>query len=96
MAQGQKTGGRKEGTPNKVTQATRERLKAVLENELEHLPVLFEEVSARDRLQFLVKLIPYIVPQAEHDAQEDGTEKSNFFEQINQQIMDKMEGGKTS
>jgi len=90
MAKGQKTGGRKAGTPNKITQSTRDRLKDVLDCELDNLPLLFEEVTARDRLQFIVKLIPYIIPQAEANAPEELTKKPNFFDQVNKQILDSM------
>lgn len=88
MAQGQKTGGRKEGTPNKVTQAMRERLNTVLESELDQLEELFEEVSARDRLQFIIKLIPYIIPQAENETDQVISEKPNFFDLVNKQVVD--------
>lgn len=88
MAQGQKTGGRKEGTPNKVTQAMRERLNTVLESELDQLDELFEEVSARDRLQFIIKLIPYIIPQAENETDQVISEKPNFFDLVNKQVVD--------
>jgi hypothetical protein len=89
MAKGQKTGGRKEGTPNKVTKGMRDRLTSVLQSELDHLPELFEEVTARDRLQFIIKLIPYIIPQAEIEADQVISGKPNFFDLVNKQVVDR-------
>ena len=92
MAKGQKTGGRKEGTPNKVTQAMRDRLQDVLEGELANLGDLIEEVSARDRLQFIIKLIPFLLPKAEYENEEHKSMEPSFFELVNQQIIKTKKG----
>jgi len=91
MAAGIKTGGRKPGTPNKVTRTIREMLQEILEGELNNLPSLLEGVNPRDRLQFIAKLLPYVIPQVETDIQDEGQTKPNFFDLVNQQILEKMD-----
>jgi hypothetical protein len=61
----QKTGGRKEGTPNKVTRELRETLKVTLANELEQIPELLNELSTEKRLDYLMKLLPYVLPKVQ-------------------------------
>ena len=63
MAKGIKTGGRTKGTPNKLTSEIKETLKDVLSNEIENLPHRLSELDVKDRLDVLVKLIPYILPK---------------------------------
>ena len=63
MAVGAKTGGRKAGTPNKVTREIRERLKDVLYNELDNLPDLLEGLSAKERVEVVIRLAPFVLPK---------------------------------
>lgn len=60
---GKKFGGRTKGTPNKITSEIKETLKEVLSNEIENLPHRLSELDVKDRLDVLVKLIPYILPK---------------------------------
>jgi hypothetical protein len=61
----EKTGGREKGTPNKVTRELRETLKATLANELEQIPELLNELSTEKRLDYLMKLLPYVLPKVQ-------------------------------
>lgn len=63
MANGWKTGGRKAGTPNRVTNDLREALQGVLETEIGLIPKHLAELDTRDRLAVLVKLLPYVLPR---------------------------------
>ncbi len=63
MAKGFKTGGRKKGTPNKLTREVRESLSAIIDNELEQLPEWLEQLDTKDRLDVLCKLLPYVLPK---------------------------------
>lgn len=63
--QGVKTGGRKAGTPNRVTKELRETLKAVIDRELEQITVTLEALPARERLDVVIKLLPYCMPKVE-------------------------------
>lgn len=65
MARGYKTGGREQGTPNKVTRDVREVLKSIVEDELKSLPEKLKELDSKDRLEIVVKLLPYVVPRLE-------------------------------
>lgn len=62
-----KTGGRQAGTPNRTTADIRQKLKAVLEAELDQLPALLEGMSPDQRLNIVLKLCPYVLPKAPED-----------------------------
>ena len=65
---GAKTGGRQKGTPNKLTKELKAVLQGIVTSELERLPESLKKLDDKDRLQFLVKIIPYVLPklQTEH------------------------------
>ena len=62
---GKKFGGRKKGTPNKLTTELRATLKNILCKEIENLPEHFNKLDAKDRIELLVKLLPYAMPKVE-------------------------------
>jgi hypothetical protein len=61
--QGKKTGGRTAGTPNKVTSELRKTLKAIVASELECLPGTLGGLPPRERLDLLIKLLPFCMPK---------------------------------
>jgi hypothetical protein len=61
--QGKKTGGRVAGTPNKVTSELRKTLKGIIASELESLPGTLGELPPRERLDLLIKLLPFCMPK---------------------------------
>lgn len=61
--QGKKTGGRVAGTPNKVTSELRKTLKGIVAGELESLPGTLGELPPRERLDLLIKLLPFCMPK---------------------------------
>lgn len=68
-----KVGGRKQGTPNVVTKELRTVLKQFVRSELETLPSRLQAMSDEQRLTFLVKLLPYVLPTVDrvsHDINE--------------------------
>jgi hypothetical protein len=65
MAKGVKTGGREKGTPNKLTKELRRVLKDLLHQELEKLPDHLDSLESKERLDILVKLMPYAMPKVE-------------------------------
>ncbi|MFB6306417.1 MAG: hypothetical protein ABEH43_05430 [Flavobacteriales bacterium] len=65
MAKGKKTGGREKGTPNKLTKELRATLKNALDGELEKLPEHLEKLEPKERVELLIKLMPYVVPKVE-------------------------------
>jgi hypothetical protein len=60
---GKKTGGRTSGTPNKVTSELRKTLKGIIAAELDALPETLGELPARERLELLIKLLPFALPK---------------------------------
>ena len=63
MATGNKTGGRQKGTPNKLTSELRTVLKSIIAYELNAIPETLESLEPKERLQVVIKLLPYILPQ---------------------------------
>ncbi len=63
--QGKKTGGRIAGTPNKLTKELRTTLKGIIAGELDALPQTFEQLPAKERLELLIKLLPYCLPKVD-------------------------------
>lgn len=60
---GIKYGGRQKGTPNKLTKELRSVLKDILYQELEQIQEHLETLSPKDRVDLVIKLIPYILPK---------------------------------
>ena len=62
---GKKFGGREAGTPNKLTKELRSALKNILHQEIELLPEHFNKLEPKDRLELLIKLLPFALPKIE-------------------------------
>jgi hypothetical protein len=62
---GKKTGGRIAGTPNKLTSELRTTLKEIIAGELDALPQTFEQLPAKERLEILIKILPYCLPKVD-------------------------------
>lgn len=62
MATGKKTGGRKAGTPNKLTFETRQLLVNALADEFEQLPELLKELQPAERIDAICKLSKFALP----------------------------------
>ncbi len=63
--QGKKTGGRVAGTPNKVSSVLRKRLKGIIAGELDALPATLDELPARERIELVIKLLPFCLPKVD-------------------------------
>jgi hypothetical protein len=63
--QGKKTGGRIAGTPNKLTSELRTTLKGIIAGELGALPQTFEQLPVKERLELLIKLLPFCLPKVD-------------------------------
>jgi len=57
--------GRPAGSANRITKELRKTLKAAIDNELEQIPFLMQKLEPKDRLEILVKLLPYTLPKIE-------------------------------
>lgn len=63
MALGVKTGGRTVGTENKTTKEIRAILKEVISNELLNIESLLCELQPKERLELIIKLMPFVLPK---------------------------------
>ena len=63
MAIGIKTGGRTAGTENKTTKEIRAVLKEVINNELLNIESLLCELQPKERLELVIKLMPFVLPK---------------------------------
>jgi len=66
MATRKKTGGRTTGTPNQTTKEIRVILKDVINNELLNVETLLGEMTPKERLEVIIKLIPYVLPKVDN------------------------------
>ena len=69
---GIKYGGREAGTPNRLTKELRAALKNILHQEIELLPGHFDKLEPKDRLELLVKLLPFALPKVEPESYQIG------------------------
>tara|TARA_B110000977_G_scaffold199957_1_gene288879 strand:+ start:27 stop:269 length:243 start_codon:yes stop_codon:yes gene_type:complete len=60
---GNKYGGREKGTPNRMTKELRTLLKDILYQELEEIQERLELLKPKERLELLIKLMPYALPK---------------------------------
>ena len=63
MAKGIKTGGRQKGTQNKVTGTTKEMISQIVTRELPRLPGLLDQMGPKEKVDCILKLLPYIMPK---------------------------------
>ena len=60
---GLKYGGRQKGTPNRLTKELRAILKKALHEELENIGDLLEQLKPKERIEIIIKLMPFIFPK---------------------------------
>ena len=60
---GIKHGGRQKGTPNRMTKELRSVLKDILYQELEQIQVHLDSLKPKERIELLIKLMPYVLPK---------------------------------
>ena len=59
-AQGEKTGGRQKGTPNKITASVKYMFKALMMNNYDLVEDSFQKAKPNERLNFIAKMTPFI------------------------------------
>jgi hypothetical protein len=60
---GKKYGGRQKGTPNKLTFDLRATISDILGQELESIHERLERLDDKERLDIIVRLLPYAIPK---------------------------------
>lgn len=63
MAKGKKTGGREQGTPNKVTKELRNIINDFLNEKIEQVQKDFEILEPKDRVKIYIELLQYSLPK---------------------------------
>jgi hypothetical protein len=63
---GKKFGGREKGTPNKLTKDLRNVLKELVYYELESLVEKLEKIEPKERIELVIKLLPYTLPKLQN------------------------------
>ena len=58
-----KYGGRKKGTPNRLTKEVRTVLKELVFDEISQVQFHFEKLEPRERVELLIKLMPFVCPK---------------------------------
>ena len=59
-----KTGGRKKGTPNKMTSSLRKRLEKQLDPFIDNLGTLIQRIAdPKERVQAITSVLPYVAPK---------------------------------
>ena len=72
---GNKYGGREKGTPNKLTKEIRKILNDIVHKELEKVEENLNTLEPKQRLELLIKLMPYVLPKAESISESDSEPK---------------------
>ena len=73
---GKKHGGREAGTPNKLTKEFKETLSNILSDEIEKLSETLQQLEPKERLDIIVKLLPYIAPKLQSIEYKDESVKN--------------------
>jgi len=68
----QKSGGRKKGTPNKVNKEVKELILAILKEESEDISMMLFLLSPKERLDFFIKLLPYVCTKQKRNVEVNG------------------------
>ena len=68
---GNKYGGREKGTPNKLTKEIREILNDIIHKELEKVEENLHTLEPKQRIEILIKLMPYVLPKVESISESD-------------------------
>lgn len=73
--------GRPKGAVNKTTAETKELLQKIVSNELENIADLLEQLPTKERIDAVIKLLPYIVPK-QSEISIETENKLNTFEPL--------------
>jgi hypothetical protein len=63
MAQGQKTGGRKAGTPNKATANIKARISRLIDERFDSINNDLNELEPKERVTVYLKFLEYVLPK---------------------------------
>jgi hypothetical protein len=58
-----KTGGRKKGSVNRTTKDLREKIKEIVDSELQNIETILGKLTEKERTDLLAKLLPFVLPK---------------------------------
>ena len=76
MAYGRKTGGRKAGTPNKVTTEVKSKLQLLIDNTIDELSST--NLTVANKIKLLEIALNYCIPKLSHSYTETDNEQKSF------------------
>ncbi|MBK8549174.1 MAG: hypothetical protein IPL63_18050 [Saprospiraceae bacterium] len=71
-------GGRPKGATNKTASQIKELLTAIVNNEIDTLTERFNNLTDKERLEILIKLMPYVLPKCQDDIKIVGQREVNI------------------
>lgn len=80
MAKGNKTGGRKLGTPNKTTAELRQVITSFVSANIEDLQLHYDKLSVNDKMKVLDRMLQYSLPKLSQSALQVEPIKKNLPE----------------
>ncbi len=75
---GLKTGGRQKGTPNKITAEVRDFLASLVSDNADLIQQDFRNMTTEQRMNFLPKILPYIVPKQKPVSDEEERQQASL------------------
>ena len=72
--------GRPKGALNRSTQQLKEIINDILNSELGKIDEYLNELEPKERLNFIIKLMPYVIPKQTETIIEDVTEKGSTID----------------
>jgi hypothetical protein len=82
MAKGIKTGGRVIGSLNHTSKEVRNIIKEYIDNELLNIEDLLNDLQPRERLDFIIKLLPYVLSKLAPEPIEQPKEDVKKFQVV--------------
>jgi len=83
-----KTGGRKAGTPNRITSDIKARIKTFVENEFDNVVADFSGLDAKDKVLLFEKFLNYVLPKQRWAGIDVTSDGRGLFEGITDDELD--------
>jgi len=86
-----KFGGRKAGTPNKLSSNLRAKVQLLINDQWEKVESDLKSLEPKDRLSFLERLLKYVLPAPIPDPEEEKKESNSKFKNLVEEANRKFE-----
>ena len=91
MAYGTKTGGRKAGTPNKVTSDLRGRIEQLVNDQFDVIKADLETLDPKDRIAAYQRFIEYVLPKQREQKIDLSSLSDEQIDDLLDRVLDKMD-----